>query len=41
MSRKSTASSRGSVFDVSFFADVFRDSAVPSVILAPNGVVLF
>lgn len=31
----------GSAFDVSFFANVFRGSAVPSVILAPGGVVLF
>jgi PAS domain S-box-containing protein len=37
----STAPSHGGVSDVSFFADVFRDSAVPSVILAPNGSVLF
>jgi PAS domain S-box-containing protein len=41
MPNDSTAPSQGGVFDVSFFAEVFRDSATPSVILAPNGVVLF
>src|SRR5690348_10784133 len=29
------------VLDVSFFAEVFRDSAVPSVILDPNSTVMF
>ena len=41
MPRKSTLRSPGEVLDVSFFADVFRDSAVPSVIIAPDSAVLF
>jgi PAS domain S-box-containing protein len=31
----------GAFLDISFFADVFRDSLVPSVIITPAGVVLF
>jgi PAS domain S-box-containing protein len=41
MPKTSTVTAHGGVLDVSFFADVFRDSGVPSVILAPNGLVLF
>jgi PAS domain S-box-containing protein len=41
MQTTSTAPSKGGASGVSFFADVFRDSGVPSVILAPKGLVLF
>ena len=33
--------SAGGLLDVSFFANVFRDSAIPTFILAPDDTVLF
>jgi PAS domain-containing protein len=41
MPKTSTAPSHVGVFDVPFFADVFRGSAVPSIIIAPDSMVLF
>src|SRR5262249_30722905 len=39
--KTSTAPSTGSSPDISFFADVFRDSAVPTLIIGPDSRVLF
>jgi PAS domain S-box-containing protein len=39
--RTSTPSSTASLPDISFFADVFRDSAIPTIIMGPNSRVLF
>jgi PAS domain S-box-containing protein len=41
MPKKSTASSTASVPDICFFADVFRDSAIPTLIMTPDSRVLF
>ena len=41
MLRGLSTPSREDAIDVSFFADAFRDSAVPSVIIAPDSTVLF
>jgi PAS domain S-box-containing protein len=41
MLAQSLTPSANSALDISFFADVFRESAVPSVIIAPDSVALF
>jgi PAS domain S-box-containing protein len=39
--RPSTPSSTASLPDISFFSDVFRDSAIPTIIMGPDSKVLF
>ena len=41
MLKTSTAPSTVSLPDISFFVDVFRDSAVPTLIMGPDSKVLF
>jgi PAS domain S-box-containing protein len=41
MLKTSTALSTGTLPDISFFAEVFRDSAVPTLIMGPDSKVLF
>src|SRR6266436_6614948 len=41
MLKTSTAPSTVSLADICFFADVFRDSAVPTLIMGPDSKVLF
>ena len=41
MLKTPTAPSAGGLLDVSFFANVFRDSAIPTFILTPDDTVLF